>query len=167
MMPERHNVLLEGVTAGVLGATAVAVWFLIVDTIAGHPLFTPAALGSALLGVFGQRDARDADLTNVVAYTIFHYAAFIAVGVAATALVHRAEQEPTVLVVFLILFVVFELAFYGLTAILSETVLMRELAWYQVGIANLIASVLMGAYVWRRHPLLKQGFVTALGGGEQ
>lgn len=166
-MAERHNVLREGVIAGVLGATAVAVWFLIVDTVAGHPLFTPAALGTALLGIFGGDASRDSAFMNVLAYTIFHYAAFVFVGIGATLLVHRAEEEPTVLVVFLILFVAFELAFYGMTAILSETVLMNQLAWYQVGIANLIASVLMGTYLWRRHPALRQEFVAALGGGER
>src|SRR5205823_9923117 len=36
-MLEQHRTLREGLTAGVLGATAVAVWFLILDTIAGRP----------------------------------------------------------------------------------------------------------------------------------
>ena len=36
-----HPLLREGVVAGVLGATAIAVWFLFVDLISGRPLSTP------------------------------------------------------------------------------------------------------------------------------
>jgi fatty acid desaturase len=36
----------EGVTAGVLGVGAVAIWFLVTDTLAGRPFYTPATLGA-------------------------------------------------------------------------------------------------------------------------
>ena len=42
------RVLREGFWAGCIGAAAVAVWFLIVDTVNGRPFFTPAMLGSAV-----------------------------------------------------------------------------------------------------------------------
>ena len=34
-MFERNSVSREGVTAGLLGATAIAVWYLVIDTVAG------------------------------------------------------------------------------------------------------------------------------------
>jgi len=34
----------EGMIAGVIGAIAVAVWFLLLDTAAGRPLYTPTVL---------------------------------------------------------------------------------------------------------------------------
>ena len=40
------RILREGFIAGLIGAGAVALWFLIVDMIAGRPFFTPAMLGS-------------------------------------------------------------------------------------------------------------------------
>ena len=43
-----NRILREGFIAGCIGAASVAVWFLIVDTINGQPLFTPAMLGSAV-----------------------------------------------------------------------------------------------------------------------
>ena len=52
-MLEQHRTLREGLTAGVLGATAVAVWFLILDTIAGRPFATPSMLGASLATLFG------------------------------------------------------------------------------------------------------------------
>jgi hypothetical protein len=48
-----HRTLREGFIAGLIGATSVAVWFLIVDLIAGRPLFTPSVLGEALMNVLG------------------------------------------------------------------------------------------------------------------
>src|SRR5882724_10678024 len=38
----------EGMIAGVIGAIAVAVWFLLLDTAAGHPFYTPTVLGTAI-----------------------------------------------------------------------------------------------------------------------
>ena len=43
-----RQVLHEGFIAGLIGAAAVALWFLVVDVIAGRPFFTPAMLGSAV-----------------------------------------------------------------------------------------------------------------------
>ncbi|PYO75233.1 MAG: hypothetical protein DMD64_01075, partial [Gemmatimonadetes bacterium] len=43
-----NRILREGFIAGCIGAAAVAVWFLIVDSINGQPLYTPAMLGSAV-----------------------------------------------------------------------------------------------------------------------
>ena len=36
----------EGFLDGVIGAAAVAIWFLILDTLAGQPFYTPAVLGA-------------------------------------------------------------------------------------------------------------------------
>src|SRR2546426_9826893 len=38
----------EGLIAGLVGATTVAIWFLIIDSIQGRPLYTPTVLGAAL-----------------------------------------------------------------------------------------------------------------------
>jgi hypothetical protein len=164
-MAGRHNVLREGVIAGLIGASAVAIWFLLVDTINRRPLYTPNRLGTAVLDIFGPR-GMEGTATHVVLYTIVHVLAFIAVGVLVSLVVHKAEREPSVLALFLVLFVVVEMAFYGLTAILSDAGVLGEFAWYQVGVANLIAAFLMGTYMWRLHPALRQEFAHALGGKE-
>src|SRR5438067_2400125 len=46
---EVHAVYAEGIRAGLVGAATIAVWFLLLDTIAGRPLYTPNVLGTALL----------------------------------------------------------------------------------------------------------------------
>src|SRR5690242_21660664 len=121
MRAPTHSIVREGLIAGFLGATAVAVWFFIVDMIGGRPLFTPATLGEGLLSVFGRSPEPMA--LNVVAYTIFHYAAFTLVGMIAVILVHAGERFASVLAGSMILFVAIELGFYGLVELLRESVL--------------------------------------------
>ena len=161
MSTHTHSVVREGVVAGVLGATAVAVWFFVVDLIGGRPLFTPGTLGEGLLSVFGRSPEPQA--LNVIAYTIFHYALFILVGIVAVRLVHAGEGSPSVLAGSMILFVAFELGFYGFVALLQETVL-GNLAWYQILAGNVLAAASMGTYLWRGHPAMRDGLVRALEG---
>jgi hypothetical protein len=163
-MPQGHSIAREGVIAGIIGATSVAIWFLAVDTIAGHPLYTPALLGTAAFSVFGDT-TRDGSLVHVLVYTIIHYAAFVGTGILVSYVVHRAETEPSVLVVFTLLFIIFELGFYGLTVLLAQTEL-RMLAWYQIAAGNLLAALMMGIYMWRTHPALGREFAHAMGGEE-
>jgi hypothetical protein len=164
-MATRHNVVREGLIAGFLGATTVALWFLVLDAAAGRPFYTPAVLGTALLGVLGPAGSEGA-VVRVIAYTVFHYGAFFLVGIVLTAVAHHARVESSVLAGALILFVAFEIGFYGLTALLSQRELLGDLAWYQIGIGNLLAAAAMGTYLWRTHPELGSEFSHALGGTE-
>jgi hypothetical protein len=164
-MHSHHGLIREGMIAGAIGATGVAVWFLVMDMVAGQPFLTPSALGAVLTGDFSGATS-DVHLSWVVGYTAFHFAAFLTVGLILALVAHRAEREPSILAVFLILFVVFELAFYGLTAILAETRLPGALAWYRVAGGNLVAAVLMGSYMWKGHRSLAAEFAEALGGRE-
>ena len=161
MRTETHSIVREGVIAGFLGATAVAVWFFVVDLIAGRALFTPNALGEGFLSVFGR--SPESRAVNVIAYTIFHYAAFTLVGIIAVVLVHAGQRTASVLAGSMILFVAIELGFYGLVALLRETAL-GELAWYQILAGNIVAAVVMGTYLWRSHPGVGSGLARALDG---
>lgn len=164
-MHSQHSPVREGLVAGAIGATGVAVWFLVLDMVAGQPLFTPSALGAVLAGDFSSGSS-DVHLPWVIGYTVFHFVAFLALGLLLSFVAHRAEQEPSILAVFLLLFVVFELGFYGLTAILAETRLPGALAWYRVAGGNLVAAVLMGSYLWKGHRALPGELANALGARE-
>lgn len=162
-MPAAHSTVREGLIAGVIAATGVAVWFLVVDVVSGHgALYTPQLLGAALFSVFGDT-ARDSTILHIAIYTVFHYAAFIGSGLIASRVVHRAEEEPSVLITFTLLFIIFELGFYGIAATLAETH-MRSLAWYQIAAGNVLAALLMGVYLYRTHPALRQEFAHAMEG---
>ena len=94
-----RSVIREGVVAGIIGATVVALWFLVVDLFAGRPLHTPEVLGRGLLGIFGRErsgitdSGGDPALLVVALYTAFHYLAFIVVGMIAAAIVRAGERE--------------------------------------------------------------------------
>jgi len=150
-----HPILREGTTAGLIGAVAVAAWFLVVDLAAGRPLFTPAALGSAFFfGAEGPEGIRVA-AGPVLAYTLLHLSAFLAFGLAVASLVAQAEKHPSFIFALVILFAVFEVVFIGFSATLGSWIL-REIAWWYVLVGNLVAAASMGGYLWKAHPTLEE-----------
>ncbi len=162
-MAERHNSIREGIYAGFIGATAVALWFLVIDVVAGVAFMTPNLLGRGLISVLGTAMMSDSMAAHVAVYTVFHYIAFSLVGIMMAVVVHQAERTPAVLAGFLIGFVAFELGAVGLTALLTESEY-GGLAWYQIFIANLLAAGLMFWFMWSRHPRLGRNIEAGLAG---
>ena len=163
-MADRHSSVREGAIAGILGATTIAVWFLIIDVIGAHPLHTPDILGKGLISILGKPPAMpDTMVTHVFAYTLFHYAAFILVGILTVVIVHQAARTPGILAGFVVLFAMFEVGAYMLAGLFTESEL-GGMAWYQILIANILATVVMGWYIWKRHPDLKGELNAALAG---
>ena len=158
----RRTILREGVVAGILGATAVAVWFLIMDVVFREAFFTPLGLGRGLVAIFAP-GREYAPFVFVCWYTLFHYAAFIGVATLASLIVHVGERQPAVLAGAFILFVATEIGFYGLSSMLATSSVFQTLGWFEVVAGNLIAAFLMGAYLWRAHPALKTSLDAALG----
>lgn len=161
-----RGIIREGSIAGVLGATSVAVWFFIIDVALRHPFQTPIRLGRGFFTLFGQTTTGHVELLVLISYTVFHYLAFIIVGLVVAAIADLAERQPTVMAGALILFVVFEVGFYGLTSTFSGIPVIGTLAWYNVAVGNLIAALTMGAYMRRVHPKLAGKLVYALEGKE-
>ncbi|HJU72883.1 MAG TPA: hypothetical protein VJ717_03985 [Gemmatimonadaceae bacterium] len=149
-MLSRHP-LREGVLAGLIGATTIAVWFLAIDAFAGRPFFTPTVLGAALFDVTGSAFGGRSLVANIAMYTVVHYALFIAIGVAATYATNAAERKPSQLTGVVLLLVALELGIFTLTALLVRSPLFGVIAWWQFGIANVIAAWTMGMYIWRTH----------------
>lgn len=146
-----HRVLREGLMAGLLGAVAVAVLFFLVDLALGRLLFTPAALGSAVL--FGVDDPALVQVTaaTVLGYTVLHIIAFLGTGLVFAALVGTADDHPPVILGLALLFVTFETLAIGVIAIVASW-LLDVVPWWSIALANLVAAVVMGAYLWKKHP---------------
>jgi hypothetical protein len=145
------QILEDGFFCGVLGAGIVALWYLILDSLAGRPLFTPSLLGSLLF----QKGAMLANVTvqpSIVAwYTAVHALAFLAVGMVAAWLAAQFEKFPAVGIAMLFLFVIFETAFFIFALAVGKTVL-GTLGLWTVAVANLLAASAMAGYLWWRHP---------------
>jgi len=160
-MATKHNVVREGISAGLIGAMSIAVWFAILDAMQGTLLATPVMLGKSLgsLVLQGQEPGTAAAFLG---YTVFHFAVFIVVGLVLSYVVNAAERVPSAIVGFGMLFVAFEVGWVGWTMVLAQG--FGELTWLQVFIANLIASGAMGTYMWRQHPSLPRRVTEEIAG---
>ncbi|TVR55822.1 MAG: hypothetical protein EA421_05460 [Gemmatimonadales bacterium] len=152
-----HRIVREGLVAGLVGAGTVAVWFLVVDSAQGRPLFTPAALGSAIFLGASDLAMVEVNLWTVAGYTVLHLLAFSVVGLVAAAITVEAERTPALILGAVLLFVAFEAFFLGLLAVVAEF-LLGPLAWWTIAVGNLLAVLSIGFYLWKKHPLLRAAF---------
>ena len=155
-----HRLVREGLIAGVIGAVAVAAWFLVVDLGMGRALYTPGALGSALFMGVDSPDAVQVTASTVLGYTGVHFAGFITMGLVFAGLIGRAEQNPPLLMGLALLFVTFETLLLGLVAILAAW-LLDVVPWWSIALSNLVAAAAMVAYLWRAHPSLAESVARA------
>jgi hypothetical protein len=154
-MLQPRRIILEGFVAGLIGAAAVAIWFLVVDAVNGRPFYTPAMLGSAVFDGLRDPTLVQIEFRTVIMYSMIHVLAFLGVGTVAALLVAEAEEVPHMVWLLVVFFAVFEFGFYIVVAT-TLTPLLRALAWVNVAIGNLIAAVGMGYYLWRAHPKLRE-----------
>jgi len=144
----------EGMIAGTCGAATIALWFLLLDVLAGHPLYTPYMLGMAL---FKGRSALlmpsahlKFSLGIVGAFTALHWLAFVLTGAMASLLLALAEHDPNLGFGVLLCFVLSTDGLVGGAMMFAEPVL-HALAWQSVLLGHLLAAGAMGGYLWRRH----------------
>jgi glycopeptide antibiotics resistance protein len=148
-------IISEGVLAGFVAAAAVAVVFLVIDVAAGQAFRTPRQLGAMLLSLFGVSPDASGDLATTLAlYTLFHFVAFIIAGIIAAAIVQVTMKQPVAILLFVILFFAFEVAFTGFVAFLDVTST-SGVTPVQVAIGNVVASVAMAVFFRARHPKLR------------
>jgi hypothetical protein len=155
-MAERsHSITSEGTDVGIIGGLAVAIWFLILDVIAGRPLMTPSLLGQVVLMGDSTPDTSNIVFGAILLYTAFHFVVFALIGMGLVALVHWGTENPIVRYALLPVFLAFEVIFYGLLEVLSERT--GELfPFWAVVTANTLAALSMGLYLWIRHPAFRR-----------
>ena len=153
----REGVYEEGLVAGLLGAATIAVWFLILDSLAGRPFQTPTILGTAIFrGGQGLSSAEGVPVSfeMVLLYTWVHALVFWVLAGVAARLLAVAERQPNAGFGILLLFVVLEFGFLAAALLFAEPVL-HALTWPAILGGNLLAALVMGVYFWRRHPDLQ------------
>ena len=137
----------DGLIAGAIGGVSVAVFFLVVDAVRGEPLTTPSLLGSALFPGESAAPPTRVDLGMVVAYSMLHFALFLAAGMAAAFTVMELHRNPRLGLALAGLFVCFEVGFVVATVVLAPG-LIGELGSWLVLIANLLAASAMTLYLF-------------------
>jgi peptide-methionine (S)-S-oxide reductase len=148
-----HSMADEATSAGLLGASVVAAWFLLLDLMAGRPLHIASVLGQVLL--LGDRTPDLIQLHGgaIELYGFFHFLSFLAVGWLAVRLLHMAVREPVWLVGLLLVFVILETVVFAVSFALFQGTGAESLRG-PVLIGNGLAVLAMGTYLWRTHRLL-------------
>ncbi len=147
----------DGIVAGILGALTIALWFLVIDMMHGHPFYTPTVLGTALFGrgVWpATLEALPPSFEMVAMFSWVHLLAFAVVGVIVARLIAMVERNPSLGFGFVLLFVILEACFTVAVMIVAEPVL-RALTWPAILVANLLAAAVMAGYFWLRHPTMQ------------
>ncbi len=158
----RYPVVFNGLTTGLVGATAVALWFFLLDLATSRPFSTPAALGSAmLLSAQGPADVR-LNAGVIVAYSFLHVTAFVLVGLAFAWLASPARRASGYWLRAAAVLVLVEGLFYGTVVPLAGWVL-EMLGVFAILGANLVAVITMGIWIWRRRANLQEGAPHAVG----
>ena len=140
---------LTGLVSGTLGATVVALFFLVLDTANGQPLWTPTTLGSALFRGEMLPPGAPAEASLVAGYTAIHAAVFLGLGlIAAFFLMNKEEKAGPAWAggVAIALFAGTEISFL-IFAGLFEPALVGELGAGWVAFANVLAAVAMSLFL--------------------
>ena len=150
----QYELVRQGVGVGAIGAGAVAAWFLLLDIASGRPLWTPAALGSALF--FGTSDPWGVRVSVglIAAYTVVHLAAFAVIGVAFVAGARGIARAPSRWLMALMAFVVVEGLFIGIIGAMASWVL-GALGWWAILVGNLLSVGGMAWSAWFTTPELR------------
>jgi hypothetical protein len=144
----------EGMIAGVLGALTVALWFLLLDTVSGRPLWTPTVLGTVLFrggAGLGTPETLPVSIEMVLMFTWVHGLVFVVLGGIVARLLDHVERHPNTGFGVLLLFVVFQFGFIAVATVFAAPVL-RALSSWSILVANLLAAAAMTAYFRWRHP---------------
>lgn len=145
----------EGTWVGLIGAGVVAIWFLIRDVIAGHPLRTPSILGQVLLMGKTSPNVDQLDFAGIILYTAAHVFVFLLLGMALAHLIRWSVKNHFVRYALLQVFLAFELFFCVVLLVFREET--RSLfPLSNVLVANTLAAIAIGFYLWRHHPDLRE-----------
>ena len=143
----------DGVFAGLIGASAVALWFLVVDTAFREPLFTPSLVGSALLR--GETPSPDhvVTLTMVAGFTAIHSFLFILFGIAASWVVDQFQRTPDLPLITIGTFIALEGGFVIATKLFVPD-LAETIGHGLIVAGNVFAAIGMGLWLrgLARHP---------------
>lgn len=170
-MRQSEKIVIRGIIGGFIAATVLALWFLTIDTMNGHPFRTPAFLASILAHVEGIE--RSAGL--IAMYTALHYVAYCTVGIIVAWLINRLGTAPSLLLGLVLGFLLFDLIFY-FGIVYTGVDILQELGWPEVLFGNLLAGAALMGYLhlrskppaitwWQaltQHRILREGFVAGL-----
>ena len=164
-------VIVHGVAGGLLAGLVVALWFLVADTVAGHPFRTPALLAGVLLN----REFTEVTFRLIAVYTVLHFGVFAILGVGMASLSAAFTAPPRLLLGLVFGVLLQEVTFY-IGLLLLHSPHLGVVAWPHVVGANIAAGLVLVGYLHyaerdprplglgalRDHPALLRGVINGL-----
>lgn len=146
------SIVENGVLAGLVGASVVALWFMVLDVaVRGMPFFTPTLLGSIIFAGKEAAEVTAIDGAAIFAYTGLHGILFLAAGTALASMFYHFEHNPQAGFILLLLFVTFEAILWGLGVTVIPALAGAVGAW-AILVANVGSAAAMFAFLLQRHP---------------
>ncbi len=147
------TVPLHGFIAGAIGASMVAIVYLVIDLSLGKAFYTPNALGAALFRHESLGLAAPIEAVLVFGYTLAHGAVFLGFGLIASFVAlearmqrsHGAREIWVAIAAGVVLFFLFQISFaiFGWLAEPGE----GQLGGWRAALANALAAIAMAGYL--------------------
>ncbi len=156
-MTDRTKLILSGgLVSGLIGYATVIVVVSALNALTGRSIFHTAALfGSTMFYGLDDPAALQIQPGPVLAYNMVHVLTFLVVGFFASWLTSLAEQYPAAQYFVLVTLVFVAFHIFGALLLFAEPLLGGG-AWVVVGLAGVAASITMGWYLLKTHPLLRE-----------
>ena len=139
----------HGILAGIVGAALLAVWFLIVDLLHGHPLFTPTLLMRALLsGGVSPAEPVEPSVALTLMFTALHGLVFAAIGFTLAEFLRRFDLVHSRALMLVLLFSALCVAFFTFGPIFA-VVGSHGITMQNAFIGNALAAFGMAGYLGR------------------
>jgi hypothetical protein len=131
---DRRGPAVEGIALGIVVATIIWGWVATVDLIAGQPFRTFQLLG------------------GIAGFTVMHYLLNIAYCVVIISAIRGARHTPSLIFGVIFIFLIFEVGFTMMTALIS-TARLGPSAWVTLLGGNLLGATVIFAHLSWRYPL--------------
>jgi hypothetical protein len=154
-MQQHHSTIGEGLLTGLVGGLIVILWYFGYDLGRGQVGHTPNILGQVFVGRDTMPAVRTLVPQAIVQYSVLHFAMFFLLGIGLTWLIHLATRNPALrMAVWLGLVIAF--AFFIGFLFMLYTMTDERFPWWPSLIGSLLGVGLMGFYLLRRHPELRE-----------
>lgn len=152
----QSRTLRDGLVVGLIAYASVALFYSAFDFLAARgALYTVDLLGRALF--MGLRDPAvlmfplERDLSAIALYNAFHLLVSLGIGLVVVSLIGHAERYPSQALLVVIMIVAGGVLTVFAVGYLTESV-RPLLPWWSIVVANVLAALLAGLYLFRRWP---------------